>query len=363
MAVTPLDRRRAIGFALVLERRDRFADPRFAPLLTVVDSMRAVAEPGPSPRPEFRDALRVRLLAAAAAPAVTASGAPPAAQRPYAGGVRRWRSRLVAAGAGAALAMGCVAGLAFMGRNALPGDALYGVKRGVEDVRLSLAWGEEAKGRQELTHAGTRLGEVEGLLGRAGPRPADASSVAELDATMRDMTASIEHGRILLTGVYRDDREAATLEPLRDFSQRHRGRLEALQPVLPPQLADRQAALIAQLDRIDTQIAQLTAGVPGGTRAPGAGPGSGPGSGPGAGTAGATPGPGSSVSPAPGGGLTAAPGGGTPLPGGTGTAGQPGGGSSPSATPGGGISAGVSLPPLVPGLTPTVSVTLPPLLP
>jgi hypothetical protein len=363
MAVTPLDRQRASGFALVLDGGDRAGDPRLATLVAVVDSLRPIAEAGPAPSAEFRTALRARLLAvAAAAPAATPAGAQPTAQ-PLAGGAAgRWRTRLVAAAAGAALAVGCLGGLAVLSRNALPGDALYGVKRTVEGMQLSLTWSDEAKGRRELALADTRLGEVEDLLRDAGPRPTDASTVTELVATLDDLAAAAEHGSTLLTGVYLHSHEPAALESLRDFTEQHRGRLQALQPVLPAQLADRPAALIALLNQIDAQIAQLTAADPS-RRTPA--PGSVPGTGPGSGQAPATPAPGSSAAPVPGVVSPPAPGGIGPSPGGSATGSPPGETSSPSpsGTPGGGASVGVSLPPLLPGVTPTASVTLPPVLP
>ncbi|HMC68872.1 MAG TPA: hypothetical protein VKJ07_06955, partial [Mycobacteriales bacterium] len=60
-----MSQRRADEFALLLDTDGRTDDPVAAPLLTVVDALSQVpAVPGP--RPEFRAALRQRLVAVAA---------------------------------------------------------------------------------------------------------------------------------------------------------------------------------------------------------------------------------------------------------------------------------------------------------
>src|SRR5207302_9805033 len=71
-----MSQRRAEEFARLLETNGHTDDPVTAPLLTVVDALTEVpAVPGP--RPEFRAALRQRLLAVAAVQAAN-----PVAERP-----------------------------------------------------------------------------------------------------------------------------------------------------------------------------------------------------------------------------------------------------------------------------------------
>ena len=59
---------------------------------------------------------------------------------------------------------------------ALPGDALYGLKRQIENVQLALARGDLESGRELLQQADARLGEAERLA--AGEHGSDPASVA-----------------------------------------------------------------------------------------------------------------------------------------------------------------------------------------
>lgn len=52
---------------------------------------------------------------------------------------------------------------------AMPGDPLYGAKRGLEQLRLSLATGDIARGGAELDAARARMDELKRLLDGAGP--------------------------------------------------------------------------------------------------------------------------------------------------------------------------------------------------
>ncbi|CAM5671970.1 hypothetical protein SHIRM173S_01030 [Streptomyces hirsutus] len=90
-------------------------------------------------------------------------------------GKLRPRSRLAkgltAGGLGVTVAAGAFGGVAAANSYALPGDSLYGLKRGIEDVKLGLADGNDERGRVFLDHASTRLGEARRLMerGRSGP--------------------------------------------------------------------------------------------------------------------------------------------------------------------------------------------------
>ncbi|WP_237277348.1 DUF5667 domain-containing protein, partial [Streptomyces caniscabiei] len=89
-------------------------------------------------------------------------------------GKLRPRSRLTKGLAAGGLSVGVAAsafgGVAAASSDALPGDSLYGLKRGIEDVKLTLADDSDDRGRLYLDQASTRLGEARRLMerGRSG---------------------------------------------------------------------------------------------------------------------------------------------------------------------------------------------------
>lgn len=100
------------------------------------------------------------------------------------------------AGLVAALALIAVS-LTSLSRNALPGDTLYSVKRASENLALSLASGNDAKGREYLDQATTRAKEAKALLARgAGAQDDVLSSLAAADAAGRNGTNALGHAAV-----------------------------------------------------------------------------------------------------------------------------------------------------------------------
>ena len=171
------------------EDPSRSADPR---IRAVVMGLRTL-EVAPPARAHFRAELRAQLVAVAPrliADGTAAEGVPrdavlarPRPQpRPRAvvearpNGLRRALDRLanlpINRPLGVLTAVVAVLGLllggaVFMSRSALPGDALYGLKRASENVELSLASGPTDKANVLLGFARTRADEVNALLARA----------------------------------------------------------------------------------------------------------------------------------------------------------------------------------------------------
>lgn len=145
------------------------------PLLQVATELRSASPAAPTP--EFRAAARARLMARARA----SNTAQPA-------GLRRWLSwpapapRWASSAAATLVALG-LAGTLTVGASAsaLPGDALYPVKRLGEDVQLSLAQNDEAKLRLRLRLLDERLKEALSLTvrGEAARANEAASAYAE----------------------------------------------------------------------------------------------------------------------------------------------------------------------------------------
>ncbi|MHA6792544.1 DUF5667 domain-containing protein [Pseudonocardia bannensis] len=165
------------------------------------------------------------------------------------------RSRRIALVSAAALVvMVALAGTGvFVSRDALPGDALYAMKRVSESAGLAMTFGDEAKARRHLELAATRLSEVEQLIARqqtSGPDPQLLeSAISEFDA------ATSEGSRMLLAG--RQEAGAASLGDLRTWAAEQSARLAALRAVLPlPMLAEADQS-IALLDRLVSRTEAL----------------------------------------------------------------------------------------------------------
>ena len=227
------------------------------------------------PDPDFRTALRERLVAEAASrpvPAARASADPvdsrPAEDPP----TPRWRSA-VATVAVAAVVSG--AGAAAASHRALPGDSLYGLKRQIESVELALAHGDLNRGRELLEQAEARLGEAERLA--ASSEISEPGTRADLVATLDDMREATEEGSLALTDAYRESGDAEPLRILRDFADEQQERLRDLMALLDPGLRDTVRPLLADLVSLEREATILLGGSAAGADAAGLGAASGDG--------------------------------------------------------------------------------------
>gem|GEM_PF-1821331 len=206
----------------------------------------ALAPADHRPDPAFRTALRERLVAEAASrPVADARAADPAgvaAETATPTTTPRWRTA-VATVAVAAVVSG--AGAAAASYRALPGDALYGLKRQIESVELALANGDLDRGRELLEQAETRLGEAERLA--ASSEISEPGTRADLVATLADMREATEEGSLALTDAYRETGDAEPLRILRDFADEQQERLRDLMAMLDPGLRDTVRPLLADL--------------------------------------------------------------------------------------------------------------------
>lgn len=208
------------------------------------------------PRPEFRAALRTRLVAVASVQAATAAAAAaaPVNARPAAASwraasraPRRSRGSLVAAGALACAV--AVAGIAVAGSQSLPGEPFYGVKTAAESLQLRLAGDDVDTGNLHLDLAATRLRELRALT--LGPD--------EVRDTLARMDASTREGSDLLTAAFRQTRATAPLRTLSRFAERQGADLAALLPFLPPGGQERARASLLLVAGVGEQAGALLA--------------------------------------------------------------------------------------------------------
>lgn len=207
--MTPLFAQRAAEeFDRALEgRASRSGAERHADLLGTVETLRRI--PPVEARPDFVADLRTRLMTAAetdlvAAPPVVRRAAP---VRTPATPVRR-RLGTVAA---TLVIVGGSAGMAAAASGALPGDSLYPVKRGVEDMSTAVHVGDASKGRSLLDQAATRLDEAEQLQSKG----AGSTLVTE---ALQDFRTTAHAGADRLFRAYADHSQAGDITSVRDFA-------------------------------------------------------------------------------------------------------------------------------------------------
>lgn len=218
------------------------------------------------PDPEFCAATRARLVAMAAvrtpAPAPTPRLRRLLSARAEDAAPLRWRSRLTAGLAGAAMTVTAVAALAAVASGARPGDLLYGLKRGTEQTQLALA-SDSTRGQTYLDLASTRLGELRSLVegGTSAQPVAGAAGGAGLDVvaagaptdlvlqTIHTMDAQTTDGAAWLDGRSVRARDTAPLDRLTSWAAGQKAGLAALQPEMP---AAAEHALQDSLDLLAT---------------------------------------------------------------------------------------------------------------
>ncbi|MGW6916747.1 DUF5667 domain-containing protein [Kitasatospora sp. NPDC054939] len=277
MTANVLEHRRAKAFAEVLEAHQSeqrgaantaptgAGSAAMAELIGLTDSLGAL--PGPELDHEVRTVQRARLVAAFEQAFAGGPGAAVPRQRRHRA-IRtaprgRWSRRFAVGGLVAGLAVGSFAGVAAASGNALPGDTLYGFKRGLEGLRLDLADSDSERGELLLDNASTRLGEAKSLLGRSGSGGAlSPSTVDQVRRALDDMHADAIKGRELLRAVYRSNGSLEPMRALAGFAQDEDGRWAELQGRLPVQLTE-QVHLVDQLfDDISEDVAPLRLAAP-----------------------------------------------------------------------------------------------------
>ena len=274
-----------------LQRALEQGSPSHAPeqreLLDLAAELSSI-ELGEAPDPTFRAETRQRLLAmaeqhhAAAAPTSTT-------RRPAFLPVQARLRRLSVAVAVVAALVAVVGLLNVASRDALPGDNLYAVKRGSEQVQLALTFDPQERGYAMLHHAETRLDEVTVLvrdpqaaafaspglplafaasatpttLLAAGGSDDLADGVSdEVVETLADMDRQTQAGIALLTGTAVDAADQATLDVLPVWAAGQQDLLGGLVEQMTAQEQDRAQDSLALLDRVGDRARSLGESLP-----------------------------------------------------------------------------------------------------
>ncbi|MCX4804901.1 DUF5667 domain-containing protein [Streptomyces sp. NPDC058682] len=271
----------------------------------------------------------------------------------------RWSKGIAAGGLTVGVAAGAFSGVAAASSDALPGDHLYPVKRGMEDLKLGMADDDSDRGELYLDQASNRLSEARRLMERGRLGDLDHESLGAIRRALAGVKHDAEEGHRLLQAAYERDGSLGPIQKLSSFSRSHRDAWGKLREKLPAQLTDVGGEVESVFQAIDQDVAPLqsllpkapeqhrgTVGTPGSSAKPGTPSGTHPS----APAAGSTPS-GSPAAPSPSGSSRPPAGG---LLGGTGDLLNPPAGQSappPSGTPEN-PKPDITIPPLLPGLLP-----------
>ncbi len=207
------------------------ADPATRELLS---ALRGLETELPGPEPTFRTELRGQLVAVT--PRLVREGADEPAATPRRSLGRRLRRPVGLAVAVVAVFAVLISGAVFLSRNAVPGDALYRVKRASENVQLSLATGDTDRGRTYLDQAKTRVGEATTLWTHAvgsGPPVVSTRTANRMSDTLDDADSDTRSGVSVLTTAAVHNRSTASLAVITAWAPGQIARLQAILAATP----------------------------------------------------------------------------------------------------------------------------------
>nr|WP_206325855.1 MULTISPECIES: DUF5667 domain-containing protein [unclassified Streptomyces] len=174
----------------------------------------------------------------------------------------RWTKGLAAGGLTVGVAAGAFGGVAAASSDALPGDSLYGLKRGMEDLKLGMADDDADRGGIYLDQASTRLSEARRLMERTRSGDLDHESLSEIRRALGGMKHDAEQGHRLLRQAYDRDGELAPMARLNSFAQAHRNTWNGLRDRLPVQLTDVGEEVSGVFAAIDQEVEPLQSVLP-----------------------------------------------------------------------------------------------------
>lgn len=259
-----------LAHALEATAPPQTGDPSVDELLRLTERLSRVAlDDGPTP--EFRVRTRQRLLALAQREASAGDQRTRFTVDDFRGMQSRWGRRLAFAVAALATILATAGLLTLASRDALPGDTLYAVKRGSEQVQIGLTWDPDERGFALLHFAETRLAEVTELVDQpaalvAGaprtPVAAGADTHEAVVRTLAEMDRQTTAGVSLLTASAVQSSDEATLQILPTWAAGQQSLLDALWQRMSAPEQDRAEVSLALLERVDHRARMLEQGLP-----------------------------------------------------------------------------------------------------
>lgn len=230
--------------------------------------------PAPTLSAEVKTAQRAQLIAAMEAAFADGASRVPEQRRRSSGAHRakppvarlrprsRWSKGLAAGGLTVGVAAGAFGGVAAASSNALPGDTLYGFKRGMEDLKLEMADDDTDRGRIYLDQASTRLSEARRLMERTRSGDLDHEQLGEIRRALSGMRHDASEGHRLLRQVYKRDGSLGAMRELSTFTTAHRDGWTRLREQLPVQLMDVGEQVSSVFAAIDDEVGPLRSLLP-----------------------------------------------------------------------------------------------------
>jgi hypothetical protein len=241
-------KKRAEEFAAVV---DGGADvstlrPELRELVGVVGTLEREAQVGGQvvPRSEFTTTLREQLMAEAA----TSLSSDDILKLPPR--KKGTRERRIALAASSFVLVGGTAGMAAAAQNALPGEALYPIKRGLEKAQTGLATSRADQGEDLLAQADNRLVEVKGLFDSSG-------NLSQVPGTIDDFTRQAVEASDVLIKEYQSTRDESLIVELHQFASDNLDELQELSKTAAPEHQDELAAAAGTLMAIDSRARQV----------------------------------------------------------------------------------------------------------
>ncbi|WP_432152220.1 DUF5667 domain-containing protein [Streptomyces sp. bgisy029] len=174
----------------------------------------------------------------------------------------RWAKGLTAGGLTVGVAAGAFGGVAAASSDALPGDSLYGLKRGMEDISLGMAKGDADRGEAYLDQASTRLSEARRLMERGRAGELDHESLGAVRRALNGMSHDASEGHRLLHSAYQRDGSIGPIQTLDTFSRSHRATWSSLRDRLPVQLTDIRDQVSSVFEAMEDDVAPLQSLLP-----------------------------------------------------------------------------------------------------
>ncbi|MEV6550830.1 DUF5667 domain-containing protein [Streptomyces sp. NPDC051597] len=276
--------RRANAFAQALEEASAAQQPPATPAAQAeqaaeADLLTLATVLGELPKPELDPQVKVeqRALLVAAMEQMFASGGAADPQVPEQRAGRgahraaplrklrprsRWSKGIAAGGLSIGVAAGAFSGVAAASSDALPGDSLYGLKRGMEDLKLNLADDDADRGRIYLDQASTRLSEARRLMERGRAGDLDHEQLSEVRRALSGMQHDVTEGHRLLHAAYAKDGSLGAIAALSSFASAHRDSWSRLRDKLPAQLTDVGDQVTSVFVAIDQEVEPLRSMLP-----------------------------------------------------------------------------------------------------
>ena len=241
--------------------------------IQLIDRLELLPRDAAEPDPAFRAELRTQLLVCAPkllVPSATDTENPIATRvAQTVDWRRRWRELrrpIVAAMAVATVFVVLMATSVWLSKSALPGDALYGVKRASENARISVTHGDTAKGKKYLEFASDRLTEISKLIGRSstagGSKPSSGRLSGHIQDLVVDTLATLDRqasdGTSLLTKSAVASGDARVLNPLAPWASNQQVGLTEIANRVPVGRAKNATMKSLELvGRVQGRVAQL----------------------------------------------------------------------------------------------------------